>query len=55
MPWPRRGLLTFLTAIAFITGQAEAEEGIRLVDAGASVLTRIRLAVVYICKEEQEA
>lgn len=50
-----RGLLTFLTAIPFITGQAEAEERVGLVDAGASVLARIRLAVVHICGEEQEA
>lgn len=51
----RRGVLTFLTAVTFITRQAEAEERVGLVDAGASVLTRIRLAVVYICEEEQEA
>lgn len=47
--------LTFLAPIAFIAGQAEAEEGVDFVDAGASVLARLRLAVVYICKEEQEA
>lgn len=50
-----RGLLTFLASIPFITGQAEAEEGVGFVDAGASVFTRIRLAVVHICGEEQEA
>lgn len=48
-------ILTFLAPIAFIAGQAEAEERVNFVDAGASVLTRLRLAVVYICKEEQEA
>lgn len=53
--WCTRGVLTFLTAITFITGQAEAEERGGLVDAGASILTRIRLAVVYVCEEEQEA
>lgn len=47
------GALTFLTPIALVTGQAEAEEGVDLVDAGASVLARLRLAVVYICEEEQ--
>lgn len=47
------GALTFLTPIAFIAGEAEAEEGVDLVDAGASVLTRLWLAVVYICEEEQ--
>lgn len=50
-----RGALTFLAAITFITGQAEAEERVDLVDASASVLARLRLAVVYICGEEREA
>lgn len=55
MPSHTHGVLTFLTAITFVTGQAEAEERVGLVDARASVLTRIRLAVVYICEEEQKA
>lgn len=49
------GVLTFLTAITFVTGQAEADVGVGLVDAGASVFTGIRLAVVHIWEEEQEA
>lgn len=48
-------VLTFLAPVAFIAGQAEAEERVDFVDAGASVLARLRLAVVYICKEEQDA
>lgn len=46
-------VLTFLALIAFIAGQAEAEERVDLVNAGASVLARLRLAVVYICQEER--
>lgn len=46
--------LTFLACVSSIAGQAEAEEWVNLVDASASVLARLRLAVVNVCRRETE-
>lgn len=43
--------LTFLTHVSSVAGQAKAEEGINLVDASASICTRLGLAVVNVCGE----
>lgn len=46
---PRASLPTFLAAAAPVAGQAEADEGVDLVDAGAAVLAGARQAVVDVC------
>ena len=43
-----RQRLTFLTEAAPVAGEAKADEGVDLVDAGASILTGAGDAVIYI-------
>ena len=42
--------VTFLTRGSTVAGQTQAHEGVDLIDAGASVLTRVGLAVVDVCQ-----
>lgn len=46
---PHATLPTFLTAAASVAGQAEADEGVDLIDAGAAVLAGARQAVIDVC------
>ena len=45
-------LLTPGAGIPVVAGQAQAAEGVHLVHAGASILTRARLAVIHICERD---
>lgn len=46
--------LTFLACVSPVAGQAEAEEWINLVDAGASIFTWLRLTVIDIFREGEK-
>lgn len=48
-PCPKGGCLTFLTQAAPVAGEAEADEGVDLVDAGAAILAGAGQAIVHVC------
>lgn len=45
--------LTFLTHVSTVAGQTQADEGVHLIDAGASVLTWVGQTVVYIYEKTE--
>lgn len=52
-PDPHQVTVTFFTCSSTIAGKTKADKGVDLIDAGASVLAWIGLAVVNVWKEKR--